>query len=109
MAAPASAEFYQYKLIIASGDSKAPVETTYFVTVSRETIFTEIARKKLPLDLPIRAIGEAIARAKCAEIFRTQTGVKTWKFTSNPFAMPASSALRFEGGGIIVREQIAAV
>ncbi|MGC4072896.1 MAG: hypothetical protein QM760_10305 [Nibricoccus sp.] len=107
--APDTDESYQYKLLIASGDSKNPVQTTYYATVSRESILKELQRKQLPLDVPLRAIGEAIARAKCAEIFRTQTGVQSWKFTANPFAMPATAALRFEGSGIIIREEISAL
>jgi len=108
MAESTFARVFRYELLVASDDSKPPVETTYYVSVSSERIAKEKERQSFDSSISDQLIGEAIARAKCSEIFRTQTGVKSWKFTSNPFAMPASSALRFDGGGIVVRERIAA-
>lgn len=106
---PVPTAIFHYKLYVTSDGSKSPVETTYFVTVSAECIAKEKEQKALPPDLSDHAIGEAIAREKCSEVFRTQTGVKSWRFTSSPFARPALSALRYEGDGVVVREQIQAM
>lgn len=99
--------FYQYKVIASTNDPSSPIETVYFITVSREAICKEIVAKNLPLNCSLCDTAENMARGKCREIFSKPGALELCKFLSTPMLISEEDERRFEGRDVIIAKQIA--
>jgi hypothetical protein len=99
--------FYNYKFSVSESNSPfaTHAQATYLVTVSADAIHHALEQKSLPANIPVARLGEVIARTKCAELFKTTTGAKQWKFTLHPFDVPpAEVEVCQQSEGVTIRE-----